>query len=210
MHKTLSPIIAILRGVKPAEVLDVAEQLITAGIETIEVPVTTPGAMESISMLAREFSYICTIGGGTVLSEKDVSDVYNAGGSLIFSPNVNASVIKRTVQHSMISVPGVATPSEAYTALDYGATALKLFPALSIGTHGLKAWRDVLPKNVFMYAVGGMDASNIAEYIAAGANGVGIGGTLYKPGTTAEDVGFHAKKLLSITQQAVHLKAISS
>ncbi len=190
-------IIAILRGVKPAEVLDVAECLVQCGITTIEVPLNSPEPLRSIRLLVHHFAGRAVIGAGTVLTPDQAAAVAQAGATLVLSPNTNIDVIKRSNALGMTSIPGVATPSEAFAALDAGAQLLKLFPADVLGVASLKAWRSVLPADVRIIAVGGIDFGNAAAFIAAGAVGVGVGGSLYKPGQTLDQTRAAALRLVN-------------
>lgn len=189
-------IVAILRGVTPDTVIDVADCLVRSGIKTIEVPLNSPRALESIRLLHEGLAGKATIGAGTVLSIEQVEAVAQAGGALVLSPNMNVDVIRRTRQLGLTSIPGVATPTEAFAALDAGATALKLFPADVLGVSSLKAWRSVMPSDVRIYAVGGIEADNAAAFLAAGAVGVGVGGWLYKPGRSLVELRNRASELV--------------
>ena len=189
-------IVAILRGVSPEAVIEIADCLVQSGIKTIEVPLNSPRALESIRLLHERLAGKATIGAGTVLSIEQVEAVAQAGGTLVLSPNMNVDVIRRTRQLGLTSIPGVATPTEAFAALDAGATALKLFPADVLGIASLKAWRSVMPQDVRIYAVGGIEAGNAAAFLAAGAVGVGVGGWLYKPGRSLDELRSRATELV--------------
>ena len=189
-------IVAILRGVSPEAVIEIADCLMQSGIKTIEVPLNSPRALESIRLLHERLAGKATIGAGTVLSIEQVEAVAQAGGTLVLSPNMNVDVIRRTRQLGLTSIPGVATPTEAFAALDAGATALKLFPADVLGIASLKAWRSVMPQDVRIYAVGGIEAGNAAAFLAAGAVGVGVGGWLYKPGRSLDELRSRATELV--------------
>ncbi|MDS9466722.1 2-dehydro-3-deoxy-6-phosphogalactonate aldolase [Paracoccus sp. MBLB3053] len=191
------PIIAILRGLTPADALAVGQALIDAGIDRIEVPLNSPDPLESIRLMATAFGGRATIGAGTVLTIEDVARIADAGGRMIVSPNTNPEVIRETRRLGMESYPGVFTATECFSAIEAGATGLKLFPADQAGTGALKALRAVLPKDMPVYAVGGVGPSNFAEWIAAGAQGFGIGSSLYKPGETAELVASRARELVA-------------
>ena len=195
-------IIAILRGVLPDDVLAIGEGLVQCGITTIEVPLNSPEPLRSIRLLAHHFAGRAIIGAGTVLTPAQAEAVAQAGATLVLSPNTNTAVIQRTKALGLTSIPGVATPSEAFAALDAGADLLKLFPAAVLGVASLKAWRSVLPADVRFVAVGGIDAGNAAVFIAAGAVGVGVGGSLYKPGQTLDQTRVAALRLVESLEPA--------
>lgn len=190
------PLIGILRGVSPDEAVDIAEAVLAAGITQIEVPLNSPKPLESIRRLVDTFGERAVIGAGTVLTPAQVRDVYAAGGRLIVSPNCRPAVIQETHALGMASWPGIVTPSEAFDALDAGATGLKLFPAVQVGLEGMKAVRAVLPAGTLLYAVGGVGVDNFAEWRAAGVDGAGLGSALYKPGQNASQVAKQAQALV--------------
>jgi len=193
----ISPLIAILRGVRPDEVVAIGEALIDAGLRTIEVPLNSPDPLDSIGRLARAFGDRCLIGAGTVLRAEDVDAVKAVGGALIVTPNTDAAVIGRAVALGLQAAPGFATASEAFAAIAAGARALKLFPAATYGPAHLKALKSVLPKEVPVFAVGGVGPQDMAPWIAAGAAGFGVGGELYRPGDAPDAVGRKARALVS-------------
>ena len=195
-------LIAILRGVTPHEVIAIADELILSGITKIEVPLNSPNAYESIETLANRFSSEVVIGAGTVLKKNEVASVCNAGGKMIVSPNVNVDVIIETKKLNMRSYPGVFTATECFEAIQNGSDGLKLFPAFLIGVDGFKALKAVLPPSLPTYAVGGVDPSNFADWLAFGVTGFGIGSYLYKVGDNVSDVGEKAKKIVSAYDDA--------
>jgi 2-dehydro-3-deoxyphosphogalactonate aldolase len=191
------PIVAILRGVRPDEVGAIGRALVNAGVRLIEVPLNSPDPFDGIAALAAAVSADALVGGGTVLDVTDVDKVRAAGGHLIVSPNTDAGVIARAVALGLEPMPGFMTPSEAFAAIRAGARRLKLFPAGALGMAHLKAVREVLPRAVVVWTVGGAGASNLAEWIGAGAAGIGVGGSLYKPGDSAQMVGERAAALVA-------------
>ncbi|WP_304177443.1 2-dehydro-3-deoxy-6-phosphogalactonate aldolase [Phenylobacterium aquaticum] len=184
------PLVAILRGVTPDEVLEHAEILYAAGVRAIEVPLNSPDPLISIARLAAAFSDRAICGAGTVLAPGQVDAVAQAGGRLIVSPDTDASVIQRTVELGLASAPGFATATEAFAAIAAGARHLKLFPASTYGPGHLRQLRAVLPDDVAVLAVGGVGPDNMLDWWTAGAEGFGLGSELYKagqsPAVTAE------------------------
>ena len=195
--KATPPIVAILRGVKHDEILDIAAALVETGIEAIEVPLNSPDPLVTIGRLCAAFGDKVLCGAGTVLSPEAVDQVVGVGGKLIVTPNIDAAVISHAVSLGLTVMPGFATPTEALVAVKAGARSLKLYPAGTYGPGHIKAVRDVLPKDVAVYAVGGVGAANLKPWIEAGVSGIGVGGELYRPGYTAEEVGQRAKALVA-------------
>jgi len=194
--RPIEGVVAILRGVRPDEVLGVAEALIEGGIAVIEVPLNSPQPFDSIQRLTRSVAAQARIGAGTVLSAADVDRAVDAGATLVLAPNFDAAVVQRTVQRGVFSMPGVATPSEGFAALAAGAHGLKLFPAEMLGPPVLKSWRAVFAPHTPMYAVGGVGEANIAAFKAAGATGVGVGSSLYAAGVARAELTRRARALL--------------
>jgi 2-dehydro-3-deoxyphosphogalactonate aldolase len=191
------PLIAIVRGVTPDEVEAIGEAIFDSGIRIIEVPLNSPRPLESIAKLAAKFGDRALIGGGTVLKPEQVADVEGAGGRLIVSPNTNVEVVAETVAAGLVSCPGYFTPSDAFDALEGGATALKLFPAEGASPAMLKAQRAVLPRDVPVIVVGGIRPDNVQPWLAAGANGFGLGGALYQPGQSPAETGEKARAYIA-------------
>ncbi|ALI56770.1 2-dehydro-3-deoxy-6-phosphogalactonate aldolase [Celeribacter marinus] len=197
------PIIAILRGLTPPEAVEIAGALIDAGIDRIEVPLNSPDPFASIKAMVDAYGDRALIGAGTVLTLSDVAQVKAAGGKLIVSPDANPDIIAATKAHGMQSFPGVLTPTEMFSALRAGADGLKIFPAFKLGIEGLKAVKAVLPADTDVYAVGGVDPDDFADWIAAGAAGFGMGSALYKPGFTADEVASRARAMVAAYDEAV-------
>ena len=191
------PIISILRGVHPSEAVAIAGVILAAGIDKIEVPLNSPSPLESISAIAKAYGDRALIGAGTVLTVAQVQQIRAAGGQLVVSPNCDPAVIAATIAAGMQSWPGVFTPSEAFAALQAGATGLKLFPGDMAGPKGLKAMRAILPTGTQVYAVGGAGPENFAEWVAASADGFGLGSAIYKPGDTPETVATKAQAIVA-------------
>jgi 2-dehydro-3-deoxyphosphogalactonate aldolase len=189
-------LIAILRGITPDEAEPVGEALIEAGWRIIEVPLNSPDPLKSIEKLQKRFGDKALIGAGTVLTPAQVADVAATGANVIISPNANLSVIEASVAKGMVSLPGVATPTEAFAAIGAGATGVKAFPAEAIPPHVIKAWKAVLPKDIPVLAVGGVTPDNMKAFVDAGTAGFGIGGSLYKPGDDVATVAAKAKTFI--------------
>jgi 2-dehydro-3-deoxyphosphogalactonate aldolase len=182
------PIVAILRGITPDEVKGVGTALYDKGLRCIEVPLNSPSPFESIAQLASAMPADCVVGAGTVLSPEDVRKVRDAGGTLIVAPNTSPKVIQMAVAINMRVIPGVATPTEAFQAIECGATYLKLFPAGTYGPGHLKAMLAVLPKHIRVLAVGDIEPTDFAGWRAAGAAGFGLGSGIYRAGDSVADV----------------------
>lgn len=191
------PIIAILRGLPPADAVDIGRALIESGIRFIEVPLNGAGALESIARLHAAFAADAVIGAGTVLGTGSVDEVAAAGGRLILSPITDALVIRRALELGLEPIPGFMSATEAYAAVDAGARHLKLFPAHSLGAGHIKAVREILPAGIDIWAVGGTSARDVGTWLERGARGIGVGGSLYKPGDSAAVVAQRAQELLA-------------
>lgn len=176
-----NPLIAILRGLAPARAIDVADVLVDAGFRIIEVPLNSPDPLNSIKQISDEYGDRVIVGAGTVLAADDVSAVVDAGGKIIISPNMNRSVGLRAIERGAIWCPGVLTPTEAFEALELGASVLKFFPAEMVPPRAVAAMRAVLPGNATLAVVGGISPDKMAAYIDAGANSFGLGSALFKP-----------------------------
>lgn len=185
-HQFELPLVAILRGLTPGDAPAVGAALFGAGFRLLEVPLNRPGALESIRVLAEMAPDDALVGGGTMLTVNDVDAVAAAGGRLFVSPNCRPAVIAHAAACGMLCAPGVATPTEAFDALDAGAHALKLFPAESIGVAGVKALRTVLPAGTPLWPVGGVTPEQLPAWKDAGASGAGIGSQLYAPGVALD------------------------
>jgi 2-dehydro-3-deoxyphosphogalactonate aldolase len=195
-------LVAILRGVTPQEALAVGQALVDAGIDRIEVPMNSPDPLESIAALQAAFGGVAKIGAGTVLQVEQVAQVAATGAKLIVSPNCNPAVIRAAKAAGMESFPGVMTPTEAFAAIEAGADVLKLFPGELVGPVGLRAMKAVLPRDMPLYAVGGVTPENMADWLAAGATGFGIGSSIYKPGDSAQVVAGKAQALVAAWKAA--------
>jgi 2-dehydro-3-deoxyphosphogalactonate aldolase len=189
------PLIAILRGLTPKEAPAIGESLVGSGFTIIEVPLNSPEPLQSIAALAAQFPQTL-IGAGTVLNAQQVKDVHAAGGRLVVAPNFNPAVVAQALALNMVVLPGVATPTEAFAALEAGAHGLKLFPAEMISPATVKALRAVLPKDAALMPVGGITPDNMAAYRTAGASGFGLGSALYAPGRSADQVQAAAQQFV--------------
>ena len=190
------PLVAILRGLRPEEAEAVGEALVEAGLLVIEVPLNSPEPLRSIEALARRFGDRALIGAGTVRREAEVDAVAAAGGRLIVTPHADAIVVRAAKARGLLAVPGFFTPAEAFSLLDAGADALKLFPAEASNPAALRAMRAVLPPGTLVLPVGGVDAASMPVWRDAGAAGFGIGSAIYRPSDTAAAVAAKARALL--------------
>ena len=192
-------VIAILRGLQPGNALEIGEALIEAGIRLIEVPLNSPEPFQSIAFLQREFGEIAVIGAGTVTAPDAVGELAATGASLAVTPNTDAVIIRQAIAAGLTIIPGFVTPTEAFVAIAAGARRLKLFPAGSLGTGHLGAVREILPRGFGVWAVGGIGADNARSWLDAGAEGIGVGGSVFKPGFTADEVRAKALAIVAAT-----------
>ena len=190
-------LIAILRGITPEEACQIAEVLIESGIEIIEVPLNSPSALKSIESMVNAFGDYAYFGAGTVLTVKQVQEVYCCGAKMIVSPNCNSKVIKEAKNRNLLSYPGVFTATECFSALESGADGLKFFPSFVLQPKGYGAIRAVLPKETKSYAVGGVGGDNFLDWFNEGITGFGVGSSLYQPGDSIESVLLKARKLVA-------------
>jgi 2-dehydro-3-deoxyphosphogalactonate aldolase len=195
------PVVAIVRGVKPDEILDHAQALYEAGVRGVEVPLNSPDPLDSIRRLSEAFGDRMVTGGGTVLSAARVDEVAQAGGRIIVSPNTSGDVIRRAVELKLDPAPGFATATEAFVALEAGARHLKLFPAVTYGTAHLKQLNAVLPPEVMVWAVGGVGAPDLADWWAAGARAFGLGGELYRVGQSPSETAEKAARVVAAVRK---------
>lgn len=205
MHPALEamPIIAILRGIRPAEVVDIGGALIEAGIRAIEIPLSSPEPLVSVRRLVQVFGAECLCGAGTVVEPEQVDQVGESGASLIVTPNTNPQVIARALRRNLTVIPGFATATEAFAAIAAGAHALKLFPAATYGAAHLCALRAVLPAATRIFPVGGIAAEHIEDWRRAGAYGFGLGSDLYRPGRTPAEVARQAARVVAAFQCSI-------
>jgi 2-dehydro-3-deoxyphosphogalactonate aldolase len=210
MSMAASPkeLVAILRGLTTARAPEVGTALVNAGFRSIEVPLNSPEPLQTIEVLVRRHPE-CLIGAGTVLTaaevvltSAEVDRVRDAGGRLIVAPNCEPAVIRRALDLGLRVLPGIATATEAFTALNAGASELKLFPAASYGPRHLKALKSVLPRHVRIYPVGGIGSQDIAEWLASGADGFGFGSELFTPAYTLAEIETRARALIDALRHA--------
>jgi 2-dehydro-3-deoxyphosphogalactonate aldolase len=203
-------LIAILRGLCPEEALDVASTLFQAGFRLIEIPLNSPEAFASIRKIRDGIPEDCIVGAGTVYQLTQVRAVRDAGGTLIVMPHGDRAIIEAALSLHLDVLPGVATATEAFSVFSSGATLLKVFPADQLGSAVIRAWRAVLPKDVGLVPVGGIDVGNLAEFCSAGALGFGIGSSLFRPGISSAALSMRAKELVESWQMAHSLRPIET
>jgi 2-dehydro-3-deoxyphosphogalactonate aldolase len=191
------PLVAILRGVQPEEAESICSALERAGVCVVEVPLNSPRPLESISILSRTFGSRMLIGAGTLTAPSQVAEVAAAGGRLIVTPHADIAIVLAAKELGLFAVPGFFNPTEAFALLHAGADAIKLFPAEVLGPPMLKGLRAVLPKSAIVIPVGGVDANQVAPWMAAGALGLGVGSSIYKPGDNAQAVADKVQALMA-------------
>jgi 2-dehydro-3-deoxyphosphogalactonate aldolase len=195
MSSPRTGLVAILRGVAPEDVVALGEVLVDEGFAAVEVPLNSPDPFTSVRRLSDACGDRCVVGAGTVLTVADVDRAREAGARMIVSPNSDPAVIAAAVERGLRPYPGAATPTEAFAALAAGARNIKLFPSDAVGIRGMSAWRAVLPVDVELLPVGGVDETNLGAWAAAGAGGAGLGSCLYRPGDEPDAVQVRARVL---------------
>lgn len=200
------PVIAILRGLRPDECLDVGHALLESGIRIIEVPLNSPDPFESISRLLTSFGSQAVIGAGTVLEPHQVDQLADIGGEIVVAPNTNTATISRAADLGLATFPGIMTPTDAFAAIKAGATGVKVFPAGVVGTGFIRALKDVIPKDKKVCAVGGVGAENVEEWFAAGVDAIGVGSGLFSAGDTAGHVANKARDLVEAVRRVTSCK----
>ncbi|ALQ49353.1 2-dehydro-3-deoxy-6-phosphogalactonate aldolase [Raoultella ornithinolytica] len=201
--QTKIPLIAILRGVTPEEALAHVGAVINAGFDAVEIPLNSPRWQQSIPAIVEAFGEQALIGAGTVLQPEQVDELAKMGCRLIVTPNIQADVIRRAVGYGMTVCPGCATATEAFTALDAGAQALKVFPSSAFGPDYIKALKAVLPPEIPVFAVGGVTPENLSQWIDAGCAGAGLGSDLYRAGQSVERTAQQATAFVKAYREAV-------
>ena len=197
------PIMAILRGVEPAQAVAIGAALVEQGIRLIEVPLNSPDPFASIRLLQEAYGAVAGVGAGTVVDAQAVRQLAATGATLMVSPHTDPALIALGLAHGLQPMPGFLTPGEALAAIGAGARRLKLFPATAFTPAYVRAIREVVPKAVEIWAVGGTGATNLRDWLDAGSRGIGVGGTLYRPGDTASVVGSRARELVAAWRAAV-------
>lgn len=197
------PLIAILRGITPAEAHDHVEAVIDAGFEAVEIPLNSPAWHASIPAMVRAFGDRALIGAGTVLKPEQVDELAEMGCKLIVTPNIQPALIRRAVDYGMSVCPGCATATEAFNAIEAGAQALKIFPSSAFGPDYIKALKAVLPSDIPVFAVGGVTPDNLAQWLKAGCIGAGLGSDLYRAGQPLSRTAEQAQAFVKAYREAV-------
>ncbi|MGO2511385.1 2-dehydro-3-deoxy-6-phosphogalactonate aldolase [Marinomonas polaris] len=192
------PMVAILRGIKPDEVIEHAQVLIDAGFRLLEVPLNSPDAFTSIRSLQDKFGEQVLIGAGTVLTMAQLTELVATGAKLMVCPHTDVELIKAAKVAGLYAMPGFFTASEVFAALHAGADAVKLFPAEALPTiNVVKALGAVIPAETWLCPVGGVSPSNVADYLNVGARGFGLGSALYKKGQSVEMTKANAEAFMA-------------
>jgi 2-dehydro-3-deoxyphosphogalactonate aldolase len=203
------PLIAILRGIRPEECIDIGCELFEIGFRIIEIPLNSPDAFKSIEKLVLKLKDKALIGAGTITNIKQLQLLSDVGGKLAVMPHTDLKIIRKAKMLNFVCFPGVASPSEALAALNSGADGLKVFPAELITPKVLKSWKAILPEKTMLFPVGGIIPESMESYILAGATGFGLGSALYRPGQSVLDVGLMGKifiknwKLLKLSMNQI-------
>lgn len=189
LHENLkkAPVIAILRGVIPENVLNTANHLVAAGITVIEVPLNSPDALTSIKILRDQLPPEIIVGAGTVLTARDVDAISLVGAEVCISPNLDLNVVAAAQENGLVVIPGIATASEFFNAYKHDVRFMKLFPFSNLGVSFMKALQSVAPKDSHFVPVGGVGVEDTFELVQAGALAVGIGASLYDPKISNEE-----------------------
>lgn len=204
MNNNYAPLVAILRGITPGEVEEISGVLFEAGFRYLEIPLNSPNAIAGIQALVKLYGNSASCGAGTVTTQTQADAVISTGATLIVTPNTDPAIIRRAKAAGATCLPGAMTPTEAFAAINAGADGVKLFPAGPLGTRYITQLRAVLPADVPLFAVGGVGADNMLDYLQAGAHGIGFGSELYKPGKSANDIREKAEQLMAIYQSYQH------
>lgn len=201
------PLVAILRGIKPGEIDTHIPALIEAGFSMIEIPLNSPEWEISIRNAVQHYGHQAMIGAGTVLNVASVEQLSEYGCRLIVTPNTVPAVIKRATEKGMLVMPGCATITEAFTAIDAGAENLKIFPSSSFGPDYIRSLKSVIPSHVNLLAVGGVTPENLHQYLNAGCSGAGLGGSLYQAGQTLSETKNRAAEFIASYKKAMSVTA---
>lgn len=196
------PVIAILRGVRPDEVVAVAEIIYQQGISIIEVPLNTPNAFDCIANLSNAMGDCCLVGCGTLTNSHDISKLVDSGAQIAVTPSTQPNIIEDCLKHGLMPIPGFLTPTEAFAAIHAGARYLKLFPASTVGRSHLAALKAVLPRGINVLAVGGVKHDELDEWIKVGAAGFGFASDIFHPGDSIESVKQAIQKLVASVRKA--------
>jgi len=203
------PLIAILRGIRPEECIDIGCELFEIGFRIIEIPLNSPDAFKSIEKLVLKLKDKALIGAGTITNIKQLQLLSDVGGKLAVMPHTDLKLIRKAKMLNFVCFPGVASPSEALAAMNSGADGLKVFPAELITPKVLKSWKAILPEKTMLFPVGGIIPESMESYLLAGATGFGLGSALYRPGQSVLDVGLMGKifiknwKLLKLSMNQI-------